>query len=111
MGKHQGRSMNFEVQFIPEAVGDYTSLDGSIKKQVNGKIDKLKEDPFLGEALGNKNNIDLTGYYKIYAAKKAYRIVYRIIKDKIEIIEIWGRGKRDKMEIYKIIGKRISKRK
>jgi mRNA interferase RelE/StbE len=61
--------------------------------------------------LGNKNNIDLTGYYKIYIAKKAYRIIYRIIKNDIEIIEIWGIGKRDKMEIYKIIGQRILKRK
>jgi mRNA interferase RelE/StbE len=103
--------MSFEIQFIPEAVEDYTSLDGSIKKQVNEKIDKLKENPFLGETLGNKNNIDLTGYYKIYIAKKTYRIVYRIIKDKIELIEIWGIGKRDKMEIYKIIGQRILKRK
>ncbi|MDR2445779.1 MAG: hypothetical protein LBD58_00580 [Treponema sp.] len=56
--------MNFEIQFIPEAVGDYISLDGCIKEQVNEKIDKLKEDQFLGEALGNRNNIDLTGYYK-----------------------------------------------
>jgi mRNA interferase RelE/StbE len=111
MGKNQRRKMSFEIQFIPEAAEDYTSLDGSIKKQVNEKIDKLKENLFLGESFGNKNNIDLTGYYKIYVAKKAYRIVYRIIKDKIEIIEIWGIGKRDKMEIYKIIGQRILKRK
>jgi mRNA interferase RelE/StbE len=99
--------MNFEIRFIPKAAEDYTSLDGSIKKQVNEKIDRLKENPFLGEALGNKNNIDLTGYYKIYVAKKTYRIVYRIIKAEIEIIEIWGIGKRDKMEIYKTIGQRI----
>jgi mRNA interferase RelE/StbE len=56
--------------------------------------------------LGNKNNINLTGYYKLYVAKKAYRIVYRILKDEIEIVEIWGIGKRDKMEIYKTIGQR-----
>jgi mRNA interferase RelE/StbE len=97
-----------DIQFIPEAVNDYKSLDGSIKTLVNEKIDKLKENPFLGEALGNKNNIDLTGYYKIYVAKKSYRIVYRIVKNEIEIIEIWGIGKRDKMEIYKKVGKRIS---
>jgi len=99
-----------DIQFIPEAVKDYKLLDGSIKKLVSEKIDKLKENPFLGEALGNKNNIDLTGFYKIYAAKKSYRIVYRIVKNKIEIIEIWGIGKREKMEIYKIISKRISDR-
>jgi mRNA interferase RelE/StbE len=99
-----------DIQFIPEAVNDYKSLDGSIKNLVNEKIDQLRENPFLGESLGNKNNIDLTGYYKIYVAKKSYRIVYRIIKNEIEIIEIWGIGKRDKMEIYKKVRKRISKR-
>ena len=97
-----------DIQFIPEAVKDYKELDGSTKKLVNDKIDKLRSNPFLGEALGNRNNIDLTGFYKIYLAKKSYRIVYRVIKNEIEIIEIWGIGKRDKMEIYRKIGKRIS---
>ena len=99
------------IQFIPEAVKDYKSLDGRIKILVNEKIDKLKTNPFLGEVLGSKNHIDLTGFYKIYVAKKSYRVVYRILKNEIEIIEIWGIGKRDKAEIYKIIGKRISDRK
>ena len=99
-----------DIKFIPEAEKDYKSLDGSIKKLVNEKIDKLKDDAYIGEELGNKNNIDLTGYYKLYTAKKKYRIVYRIVKDEIEIIEIWGIGKRDKMEVYKDVGKRIKKR-
>jgi mRNA interferase RelE/StbE len=99
-----------DIKFIPEAIKDYKSLDGSIKKLVNEKIDDLKDDAYIGEALGNKNNIDLTGYYKIYIAKMKYRIVYRIVKDEVEIIEIWGIGKRDKMEVYKDIGKRIKKR-
>jgi mRNA interferase RelE/StbE len=100
-----------DIEFIPEAEKDYKLLDGSIKKLVNEKIDDLKDDAYIGEELGNKNNIDLTGYYKIYVAKKKYRIVYRIVKNEIEIIEIWGIGKRDKMEIYKDVGKRIKKRK
>jgi len=100
-----------EIKFIPEAEKDYKSLDGSIKKLVNEKIDKLKDNAYLGEELGNKNNIDLTGYYKIYVAKKKYRIVYRIVKEEIEIIEIWGIGKREKMEVYKNVGKRIKESK
>jgi mRNA interferase RelE/StbE len=100
-----------DIKFIPEAEKDYKSLDGSVKKQVNEKIDSLKDDAYIGEELGNKNNIDLTGYYKIYVAKKKYRIVYRIVKDEIEIIEIWGIGKREKLEVYKDVGKRIKKRK
>ena len=100
-----------EIKFIPEAEKEYKSLDGSIKKLVNEKIDDLRDKPYLGEKLGNKNNIDLTGFYKIYVAKKKYRIVYRIVKDEIEIIEIWGIGKRDKLEIYEDVGKRIKMRK
>jgi len=102
-----------DIKFIPEAAKEYKSLDGSIKKLVDEKMEELEKNPYLGEPLGNKNNIDLTGYYKIYVYKKIYRIVYRITEDesKIEIIEIWGIGKRDKMEIYKDVRKRIIKRK
>jgi mRNA interferase RelE/StbE len=103
--------MSYEIQFIPEAADDYKKLDGSIKKLAGEKIDALKENPLLGEALGNKNNIDLSAFYKIYIAKKSYRIIYRLLQaDEIEIVEIWGIGKRDKLEIYKTIGKRIEKR-
>lgn len=102
--------MSFKVELILDAQKDYKKLDGSIKKLVNKKIDELSEKPFIGDNLGNKNNIDLTGFYKIYVAKKSYRIVYRLLSpEEIEIIEIWGIGKREKEEIYKIIGKRLSK--
>ncbi len=100
--------MRYKVVLIPEAAKDYKKLDGSIKKLVNKKIDELSEKPFIGEQLGNKFNIDLTGFFKIYVAKKSYRIVYRLLTPtQIEIIEIWGIGKRNKEEIYRIIGKRL----
>jgi len=103
--------MKYKIQFIPEAERDYNNLDGSVRKDVNKKIDELGENPFLGHKLGNKFNIDLTGFYKIYAHSKKYRIVYRLIDDKqIEVIEIWGIGKREKEEIYRIIGKRLLKK-
>lgn len=103
--------MKYEVIFIPEAVADYKKLDGSIKKVINKKIDALETNPFLGERLGNRFNIDLSGFYKIYAAKKTYRIVYRLLSpDRLEIIEIWGIGKRDKEEIYRLIGHRLKQR-
>lgn len=100
--------MDYTIVFIPEAVNDYTSLDGSVKISINKKIDELKKNPFLGEKLGNKFNINLTGFYKIYAHAKKYRIVYRIISpERIEVLEIWGIGKREKEEIYRVLGKRL----
>ena len=100
--------MSFKIELITKSLKDYKKLDWSIKKVIKKKIDELSEKPFLGEELGHKHNIDLTGYYKIYVAKKSYRIVYRLITtEEVEIIEIWGIGKREKEEIYKLIGKRI----
>ena len=76
------------------------------------EIEKLKTNPFAGGALGNKDNIDLTGFYKMYACNKSVRIVYRLITpEKVEIVEIWGIGKRDKLKIYKTVGDRLNKSK
>ena len=72
------------------------------KKSINKEIEKLKINPFAGGELGNKDNIDLTGFYKLYACGKNVRIVYRLLTpEKVEIIEVWGIGKRENMEVYK----------
>ena len=103
--------MGYRIELIPDAVADYDALDGSVRKDVNTKIDELGTNPFLGQRLGKKFNIDLTGFYKIYAHGKKYRIVYRLLgQDRVEIVEIWGIGKREKEEIYRLIGKRLSRR-
>ena len=102
--------MKYQVQFIPEAAKDYKELDGSIKTLVRKKIEEIELNPFLGEKLGNKFNIDLTGFLKTYVASKKYRIVYRLITPvKVEIVEVWGIGKREKEEIYRTIGRRLGK--
>jgi len=101
----------YKIVFIPEAAQDYKELDGSVKKNVKKKIEDLEKNPFLGELLGHKFNIDLSGFYKIYVHAKQFRIVYRLLSpEKIEIIEIWGIGKREKKEIYKKIGKRLKEK-
>ncbi|MBN2873574.1 MAG: type II toxin-antitoxin system RelE/ParE family toxin [Spirochaetales bacterium] len=94
--------MPFTVTFIPEAVEGYKKLDGSVKKNVEKKIEELSGNPFIGEKLGNKFNIDLSGFYKLYAHGKKFRIVYRLVGiGVVEIIEIRGIGKREKEEIYR----------
>lgn len=102
--------MSFSIEFLPEAADDYKALDGSVRKDVNKKINELAENPFSGERLGHKFSIDLTGFFKIYVHSKKFRIVYRLITpQRIELIEIWGIGKREKEEIYKVIGERVKK--
>ena len=103
--------MSARIEFTPDAADDYRSLDGSVRKKVDKKLSVLSDNPSLGEHLGNKMEINLTGFYKVYVDNKKFHIVYRIIRDSIEIIEIWGIGKRERAEIYRLIRKRLSDRK
>lgn len=104
------KDMNYQIEFISEAAQDYKSLDGGVKRKVDKKLENLSKNPFLGEHLGNKFDIDLTGFHKLYVDNKNIRIVYRLLGEGIEIIEVWGIGKRDKEEIYKLIGHRLKKK-
>ncbi len=62
---------------------------GSIRVEVDKKFARLDKNPFLGYPLGNKANMDFTGFYKLYACGKTVRIVYRLLTPgKVEIIEI-----------------------
>jgi mRNA interferase RelE/StbE len=99
--------MAYKVIFTKDAENDLKNLDKSIRTQAIKKAIALQKNPFLGNPLGNKFGIDLTGYYKLYVAKKAYRIVYRLVGEQIEVVEIVGIGKRDKEEIYRLVVKRL----
>ena len=99
--------MAYKIEFIPEALEDFDKLDSSLKSQVKKKIDKLSENPYIGKPLSNKAGKDLSGFYKLYFYKKKYRIVYRIIEDRIEVVQIWGIGRRDKGKIYNTVFKRL----
>lgn len=99
--------MAFKIEFHPEAVKDFDRLDASVREEVAKKIDTLSENPFLGKPLGNKMGLDLSGFFKLYVSKKKIRIVYRLLKDYLEVIEIIGIGKREKEEVYKLIFRRL----
>jgi mRNA interferase RelE/StbE len=97
----------FKIEFLPEADKDFDRLDGSVRIEVAKKVDALSENPFLGKPLGNKMGLNPTGFFKLYAAKKKIRIVYRLLKDYLEVVEIVGIGKREKEEVYQLILRRI----
>jgi len=101
--------MFYKIEFIPDAEKDFDTLDKSIRKEAAKRIDAIAKNPFLGKPLGNKFGINLTGFYKLYFAKKKYRIVYRLIGKQVEVVEIVGIGKREKEEIYKLVAKRLKK--
>ncbi|MBI3458432.1 MAG: type II toxin-antitoxin system RelE/ParE family toxin [Candidatus Rokubacteria bacterium] len=100
--------MAYEVKFLPEAAREFEALDGSLKKLAAKQIDKLTERPELGEPLGKRLGIDLTGYRKIYFGKRAYRIVYEIQRQRLVVLVI-GIGKRERAEIYREAARRLGR--
>ena len=101
--------MAYKIEFLPEAAKDFEMLDGSVRRLATKQIEKIADRPELGESLGKRMGIDLTGYRKTYFGKKNYRIVYQILERKIVVLII-GIGKRERAEIYKEVAKRVENR-
>jgi|GEM_PF-3173654 len=78
------------------------------KKLVATQLKKLETSPHLGQPLGNLHGFDLSGYYKLYAVKKAIRLVYRIVEDEV-VVEVVVVGKREDFEVYADVARRLQK--
>ena len=100
--------MRYNVLLTTEAAADFKALDGSVKKLVAKQMKKLEESPHLGQPLGNMHGFDLSGYYKLYAARKSIRIIYQVVEMEV-VVEIVGIGKRADFAVYAEVAKRLLK--
>jgi len=99
--------MNYEIRFYPEAKAEFLALDKGVRLIVAKQMVKLESAPKLGELLGNKSGIDLSGLRKLYSAKKQIRIVYEIIDSKV-VVHIVAISKREDMQVCKDALSRLS---
>ena len=96
----------YTIEYHQSVKDDLKKLGHSTALLVLKKIQKIAKNPFLGIELGNKANMDLTGFRKVYVDKKRVRIVYKIMAEKLQIFII-AAAKRDEMEVYKKTADRI----
>lgn len=96
----------YELKLHPKVEEDLKELDNSLQIQVFKKLKQIQNSPQLGFPLGNKNNMNLSGFRKVYVAKKKVRIIYEIQDDILSIYTI-AIGKRDYMEVYKKANERL----
>jgi mRNA interferase RelE/StbE len=82
------------------------SLSDLFSKRSLRQIEKVAEKPELGEPLGKAGGMDLTGYRKLYFARKGYRVVYRIIEAR-NVVEVVGIGRRARMEIHEEVRRHL----
>lgn len=98
----------FKIAFIEEAEKEYKKLDGSPKKFVEVALAKLKYNAdTMGDNLHNKNGLNLAGCRYLKFNKIGIRLVYRIVGDNAEIVEIITIGKRADLEVYEIASQRF----
>jgi mRNA interferase RelE/StbE len=96
----------YELKLHPKVEDDLKELDNALQIQVFKKLKQIQNSPELGLPLGNKNNMNLSGFRKVYVAKKRVRIVYEVQDDELFIYTI-AIGKRDDMEVYKKANDRL----
>ncbi len=82
----------YDIQYHPLVEDDLKKLNNSVRIEVFKKLKKILTSPELGELLGNKNGMNLTGFRKMYVAKKQVRIVYQII-DSLVVVKVLVIGK------------------
>lgn len=90
----------YDIQFHPLVEDDLKKLSNSVRIEVFKKLKKIQTAPELGELLGNKNGMNLSGLRKMYVAKKQVRIVYEIVESMI-LVKVLVIGKREDMAVYK----------
>lgn len=96
----------YSIEYHPELEQDLKALGHSTTLLVFKKLKKIAENPMVGVELGNKANMNLTGYKKVYVDKKRVRIVYKIVEDKV-VVYVIAVGKRDDMEVYEKASNRL----
>lgn len=89
----------YDYKFHPEAEKELAKLNRSVQLLFTKTLKKILNSPELGQDLGHKNNLDLTGLKKMYFDNKRYRIVYEVLESEV-VIHLIAIGKHDKMEVY-----------
>ena len=88
--------MIYELEFLSEALKEWKTLDGSVKKQFKKKLAERLLNPFVPAAkLSGREN-----RYKIKLRAVGYRLVYEVIDSELVVVVI-AVGKRENSLVYK----------
>lgn len=94
--------MSYKLTFLKSAKKEWDKLGNPIKEQFKIKLEKGLLKPCVPkDALHGMKNC-----YKIKLRESGYRLVYKVIGNKI-VIQVIAVGKRNNMDIYKLAHRRI----
>ncbi|WP_141046204.1 type II toxin-antitoxin system RelE family toxin [Aliarcobacter cryaerophilus] len=90
----------YSLKLHDKVYDDLKVLDNALVIKVFKKLKQIRQSPQIGENLGNKNGMNLSGFKKVYIDKKRVRIVFEVQDDILTVYTI-AVGQRDDMEVYK----------
>ncbi|MGJ0289740.1 hypothetical protein NG749_05310 [Aliarcobacter cryaerophilus] len=90
----------YSLKLHDKVYDDLKVLDNALVIKVFKKLRQIQQSPQIGENLGNKNGMNLSGFKKVYIDKKRVRIVFEVQDDILTVYTI-AVGQRDDMEVYK----------
>ena len=104
--------MNWNVEYLPEAVKDLEKMNNSQKLLVFKAINRVRANPLpINEGgyvkpLGNKNGKNLAGLLKIKLLNAGIRVVYKIVRTETRMVIIVIGARKDDI-VYKLAEKRM----
>ncbi len=93
----------YTLKFVPDALREWQSLDGSIKQLLKPLLAKRLQNPHVP---GSVLHRELAGCYKIKLLKQGYRLVY-LVEEDVMVVLVLSVGKREDSEAYMTAAKRI----
>lgn len=92
----------YRLKFIPAALDEWKSLDGSIKEPLRKALKKRLDEPHIASA---QLHGDLKGCYKIKLNKIGYRLVYSVEDDTLVVL-VLSVNRREGLLVYTEAAKR-----
>lgn len=92
----------YDLEFLPSARKEWDKLGTTVHRQFVKKLRERLHNPHIPSARLR----DMPGCYKIKLRKTGYRLVYRVLDDRV-IVQVIAIGKREHEEAYKRAARRI----
>jgi mRNA interferase RelE/StbE len=93
----------YRLKFLPEALDEWSALDGSVKTVLRGLLQKRLEQPRLP---GAELHGSLKDCYKIKLRKQGYRLVYHV-EDDVLVVLVLAVDKREDLAAYRSAVERL----
>lgn len=93
----------YRLKFLPEALDEWNTLDGSVKEVLRKALKKRLEQP---RTPGAQLHGDLRDCFKIKLRKQGYRLVYSV-EDDVLVVLVLAIDKRENMAAYRSAVERL----